>query len=578
MEGSSRFILVFCVLLLTACGSETSPAPPVAVVPAPGNPGDPGSGNDSGDEEADDDNETDKDNDQDDDTAKEPGGATKPVATLLTEGEIGPNDSFKVQFDRDIDPAGIGGIVLRQPDAGETVPLAAEYDAEERVVTLTPLRSLNESNSQEALHYALDTNSVKAAGTQAEGAGAAREKGGAQPLPPIIRVRPVLLEDYIVRNTDTGEISSYWHYSWQEEGKTWRVVHMFSGPGDDGDWFDIADNEYSGMFATELLTGNAYRRIWYDGPGGNGRWDGGVDDEIKGITLHQPSGLQGQESTIDSEAPGADGDWFTYDDDYNVVHVRHFDPATRILLYAYGARSNTPDLGPGEDGEWLTSDDTFRDYEKHFYDEQLRLLRIERYRKGKNDDGDWFSEDDLLYGYTEYDYDEAGRLAEYRSFYLPSEGANFVFGSLERYKYNGDLRHYAYAVSHNPQSDEITSYIRHDRTVDGTLLRYGVFHGAGDDANWFSDDDPSGNFSEYEMDERGLPVLRWNYDGYGPDRLWFTGNESVNSLVKLEYDDKGRILRSDYYTDPGEDDTWNTSYDVLSFTVTYHVPQDDTDQ
>lgn len=495
-----------------------------------------------------------------------------PVPVLLTTGEVGPLDPIVVGFDKPIDPESVGDdFVLRSLDAQGAIPLNAAYSTTDKTVTLTPRIPLTAG-----AHYVLELPGIKAE-TQAVSSKSTMMmvKGEFKPLPPVISTRKNLLESSITYNEETGEITKYWTYRYHEEGQIWRVVDTYTGPGVDGDWgvddWDKTDdNERSGSFVTELLTGKTSIETWYESPGKIGGWKFGNDDLIKSKGLCEDSGLPDARSCIGSKGAGADGDWFTEDDEYTGFNIRRFDAATQTLLRALG-NSSAAGYGPGDDGDWMTADDAIGHYERHTFDDKLRPLRLEELRKGPNDDGDWYSADDQLYYYKTYEYDDMVRLSEIRIFYRPRPNEEvFVPGSHKSFEYVGERHHYLRLIGHDPVSGDIWGYIQNDRTEDGLLLKSGVFHGQGIDQQWFTDYDLSGSLSENIVDEQGLVQQTWHYDGLGVDNLRYSGDEVVGSLTTYQYNEKGHLLSRDYYTDPGDDDTWNTPYDRKLFRSTYY--------
>jgi hypothetical protein len=506
----------------------------------------------------------------DDDASAEPAPEDAPLEVkLITEGEISPLDPIVVGFDKSVDPESVGDtFVLRSLDAQSVIPLNADYSSADKTVTLTPGTPL-----AAGAHYVLDLDGIKALGSGEASSGkssapATMNKGTFKPLPPVISTRKNLIETSITYDDETGEITSYWVYSYHDEageGTIWLITDMYTGPGDDGDWSVTEDNDRVGSFVTELLTGKSYLKTWYTSPGKIGGWSPGNGDEIHRHALYEDSGLPGVESYVESMSIGSDGNWFTKDDVYNVVHIRRFDPATRTLLYVFG-NSLVDDFGPGDDGEWVTPDDRIERYQRHYYDDDLRLQRVEEFRRSA-DDGDWYSDEDRQVARTDYEYDESGRLAgiDYGSSYY-------------EYVYEGDARQFAYSIRRTSRDGEMFNYLMRRNSESGDVLDRGVFSGKGLDDLWFTEDDPSSNFSRSLLNEDGLERLRWNYDGLGDDGLRYSGDETVNSLTIYEYNEKGHLVASDYFTHPGDDDTWNTPGDRKTFRFTYlRKPVSETD-
>lgn len=499
----------------------------------------------------------------------------RPVATIVpdADGFVDPVDTLSVQFNEAIDPASIPEhLALVNLDNGDELPLATQYSESTRILSLAPLRPVPENAA-----FALNLDGIAdTAGNAIGSAGASKPQP--TPLPVIIRSRPQLRATSLVYDADTGEVNHAWRYTYHDTGKVWRVAEYLSGPGLDGEWLD-GNDEVKLMYVDELLTGTSHTRTWFDGPGMNGIWDAGLDDEIKEKSLYNDPGLAGQESYVRSSDPGLDGDWFTGDDAYSLVHLRKFDPAARQLIYLFGNKQ-TENLGPGEDEDWFTSDDRIEYYTVTHYDENLRPVRTDYFHAGS--DGLWFTEHDTLYRRSETTLDEQGRI-------------HTVIGSILKTYTDTELTPNPYYVRHDYESesrwylrrvnletgqdsapgggdDIVTGYTLFERDPEGNILRNGVFGWfGGPDGIWFNEDDSSSNLAEFVRNEKQQVIATWHYDGLGVDDLRFTGDETVGSLSKYERDAKGRLAKSYYYVGAGDDGDWDSPDDVLLFEDTYYT-------
>lgn len=510
-----------------------------------------------------------------------PADTSPPVATVLVDedGYFDPVDILKVQFDEALDPASVPEHVsLTNLGNGDELFLVTAYSEADYSLVLTPTRPLPEDAA-----FALNLDGIADEAGNAIGVSAGALVGSAKtsmavPLPVIIKSRPYMRATSLVYNAETGEVNHAWRYTYNETGKVWRVAERLSGPGSDGEWLD-GNDETQLMFVDEMLTGNSYTRTWYEGPGGNGIWDAGLDDEIKDISLYNDPGLAGQESYVTSSGPGMDGEWFTPDDVYTLVHLRYFDSATRQLTYIFGNKS-TENLGPGDDQEWFTADDRIEYYTVTQYDEKLRPVRTDHFRAGS--DGLWFTELDQLYKRSETTLDDQGRIHTIVGSYLKTYTDTELTPnpSYVRYEYEGDSRWYLHRVNMDigqdgapgGGDDVVTGYLLFERDANGQVIRNGVFGGfGGADGIWFNDDDSSSNLSKYIRNEENQLVEHWNYDTTGMDNLRFTEDDRVDSLTRYERDAKGRLVRSYYYTEAGDDGDWDTSDDVIVFDDTYYT-------
>jgi hypothetical protein len=509
----------------------------------------------------------------DDDASAEPAPEDAPFeARLVTDEELSPLDPFTVEFNQPVDSDDFQNtVMLRGLVSNEVVPLDLVESEADQLFTLKPRYPLT-AGSQ----YVLDMDVAETAQQQGKVDGSnvsSAKTSPVKPLPPVIVTAPSLTKS-IAFYDDDGAVDYFLEYRYHETGKVWMTTIYYSGPGLDDDWTETDDNPISTVYTRELLSGNSYLKTKYVGSGLNGIWDFGGDDEIGFIELVQASGLPGFPSSITSEGPGVDGEWFTADDGHYMLGMRRFDVSSRELVTISGAVTTLPALGPGEDGDWFTGDDRIEEYSRHQFDSRLKLVSIETFRRGRGegDDGIWFTEDDEWTSKVEREYDDLGRLSDVKKYFPPGpfdDGIKLV--EHKNYRYEGDEKQYRYLVSHDKETGEIVSYISMERNEDGVIWRNGVYLSAGLDKTWFTSDDSTAHFSERVFNADGTNRQAWSFSHVGGDGLPYTGDENVSSLTLFEYDEKGRLLEDRYFTGPGDNGIWNTDDDHMSSWDTYYV-------
>jgi hypothetical protein len=99
---------------------------------------------------------------------------------------------------------------------------------------------------------------------------------------------------------------------------------------------------------------------------------------------------------------GADGRWFTKDDEIEKYHRFDYDGSGNLLrAMEYHVKQN----GKGADGVWFTQDDVISSTKVFVYGSKGMLVNIEKYI-GSGQDKQWFTGDDVPQYYTVYTYTE----------------------------------------------------------------------------------------------------------------------------------------------------------------------------
>ena len=152
------------------------------------------------------------------------------------------------------------------------------------------------------------------------------------------------------------------------------------------------------------------------------------------------------------------------------------------------------------------------------------------------------------------------------------------------------------STSWAPDGVTIASWTGQTYDADGYLVRSTYYNGAGDDGDWYTDDDVQGIRHDTERDDQhrairvvtysgaaetlvqwtaitydaaGDKVLEVNHGDPGDDDTWFNDDDLIVLRRVSTYDAGHRLLRGTQLSDPGDDDEWGTDDDVASFAEGY---------
>ena len=135
-------------------------------------------------------------------------------------------------------------------------------------------------------------------------------------------------------------------------------------------------------------------------------------------------------------------------------------------------------------------------------------------------------------------------------------------------------------------ADAITSWNGKAYDADGYEIHYFAYNGAGDDTDWYTDDDVPTMKIDTERDEqhRATRLLVYSgaalalvqttvntYDGAG-DKVLEVNYDPDDAIVLRRvstYDAGHRLLRGTQFSEPGDDGDWGTDDDVASFAEGY---------
>lgn len=380
-----------------------------------------------------------------------------------------------------------------------------------------------------------------------------------------------------------------WMYSgtlYEDGGNAWTRFTS-NAPGPNGIWGDTDDNVISLSRGWRLEDGTV-ERIQYSGPGVDGNWFELADNEFsvrsraKRIPFPDKTRLDNN-SRLQSRAAGPDGEWFTMDDDYRHVALATFDAETGIAISIHGNGVEPGEVGPGADQEWLTRDDKFERYRVREFDPSLRLLRRIEY-SAPGPDTLWFTPDDVVTNYSRITYDNLGWRSEVTYFTEPGDDglwftADDRGSGRYRYEYLSDeLDLFESWFESGPdelsgtQDDVFRDYSYVRSTRGGKAVAFGRFDGAGGDGEWFTDDDTLGSASWVvgTVDSHGRITTARHYESLGTDGRRFTDDDGpVEHLYTWTYADDGiqRTLRA--YRSPGGNGTWGDEDDIPSLHYEY---------
>ncbi len=152
------------------------------------------------------------------------------------------------------------------------------------------------------------------------------------------------------------------------------------------------------------------------------------------------------------------------------------------------------------------------------------------------------------------------------------------------------------STAYQPDAVTIASWTGQTYDADGYLVRSVYYSGAGDDSDWYTDDDVVGIRHDTERDEQhrairvvtysgaaqtliqwtaitwdadGDKVLEVNYGDPGDDDTWFTDDDVIVLRRASRYDAGHRLLRGTQFSDPGDDTEWGTDDDEANFAEGY---------
>lgn len=200
--------------------------------------------------------------------------------------------------------------------------------------------------------------------------------------------------------------------------------------GDDGQWFthdDIVYHYFTYEFSDSAQVVMTKRMLV--GPDGL-PFTG--DDNLEDYERREfgPDGLVLSKTSFDS--PGADGSWFTADDNRRWEQSPEYDSEGRkvkvvrraggeifrVITYKYDGVLNIMDCeyrGSGPDAKWGTDDDVLEKYHRSEYDASGRIFRMMEYHSdhgGRGADGIWFTGDDVISATMSFFYDSDGLLVK----------------------------------------------------------------------------------------------------------------------------------------------------------------------
>jgi hypothetical protein len=152
------------------------------------------------------------------------------------------------------------------------------------------------------------------------------------------------------------------------------------------------------------------------------------------------------------------------------------------------------------------------------------------------------------------------------------------------------------STSYGPDGVTIVSWSGQTYDADGYLIRYDYYNGAGDDTDWYTDDDVRGLRHDTERDDQhratrvvtysgaaqtlvqwtaitydaaGDKILEVNYQDPGDNGTWFDDDDVIVLRRVSTYDAGHRLLRGTQFSGAGDDTDWGTDDDVSNFAEGY---------
>jgi len=294
------------------------------------------------------------------------------------------------------------------------------------------------------------------------------------------------------------------------------------------------------------------RHVYLQAAGADGAWftaDDEPDHYLEDILL-----ADGRHQRImHYDAPGNDGQWFTADDHLSGYGRFEFVDGrlSRIVYYQ----------GPGGDKAWLTDDDQVLAYDLLRRDAAGHLTtKVTMSDAGY--DGAWFTADDGGFSsYTFSSYDAAGRLQQTTTFSdSGADGLWFTDDDIQSraLEFRYDSGQSELAIDHIAgYTDGIFGYTR-SFLVNGRLVRQLIYRSAGIDGVWFNDDDGISSYNRYSYLANGALDDIVAYGGAGNDGVWDTADDRVYNIFRTEYTERGQVWR---------ETNWRAGDDALAATA-----------
>lgn len=391
---------------------------------------------------------------------------------------IAATEEIQLQVSGTLDQASLESASVTYEGGTETVSGKVTYDAETRILKVSPLRRLDNAES-----YHLTISGLR--------------DGEGQLLPPTVvsftTNRNAVTNDYTYFSMG-GHVQVAIMTSYDENGRV--MQHMVSNnPGNDGIWF-TSDDFSSNEVWDYSPSGETGRRTSYS-KGPDGVWMTS-DDVVEGASVYAFDERGNLTRELKYSDSGPDGVWFTAD-----------DRGSSAMTYSYDAKGNITRSvnlsSAGADGVWFTIDDVAFYHSDTTYAPDGSWRRSGEYA-APGEDGQWFTADDFNTGgtYTTYERDAMGNVIR--------EVTDITSASMTTRR----------------------TYSTYSYDDKGNLLRSITYDGTGPDGEWFTEDDKVYSYTDTTYDARGNRTLSLSYYEPGPDGVWFTSDDIVTTRKEFD--------------------------------------------
>jgi len=208
----------------------------------------------------------------------------------------------------------------------------------------------------------------------------------------------------------------------------------------------------------------------------------------------------------------------------------------------------------GADGAWFTKDDDVHEYYLLHYDNKGRFARRSGYLEGV--DGLLMTDDDILDDYMTYEFRPDGQIS--RESLYTGKGILQYIGV---YAYD-DAGQKMKVTRYGPQNNEIGS-INYFHGHAGLIVK---------DVEYKGDEIVKYHLFAYDNKHKMGKVREFHGSegGRGKDGVWFTADDAVTSTKECFYGADSRKTKEKKYIGPGADKKWFTKDDTMQYYTVFH--------
>lgn len=275
-------------------------------------------------------------------------------------------------------------------------------------------------------------------------------------------------------------LKNYYDFLYDGRGNLLRKI-TYTGPGDDGIWFNENDQVlYENSKTIYDIFNRIYMKVTYTGPGpGEAPL---INDVVGGYTIYTYDSNGDIKRKVSYESPGSDGVWFNSND--IISHYTEY-----VFNYQdYYVRYTTYD-GPGGDNVWFNGNDHITDYNIDYCHSNYKPYLLKKF-SGSGIDGQWYTDDDVKSRQNECFYDAKWNLTKI----ISSETG----GNVDEitYLFNVDNLSTRHVYKRN---GSILGYIDIIYDEENRLKEHYSFYSSGNDQKWFTNDDKWSFKTVYEF-------------------------------------------------------------------------------